>query len=85
MSKNKKETEPAPKADKIPRPSPVCSPDDKFCGYSGNFDKKDRAKLGAFQTLALAEQHKGDKDTRSFIPSEEAVEQARDWSIENKQ
>jgi len=40
--------------------------------------------LSKYCTLALADPEKQDKKTNATSPSETAVEQTRDWSIENK-
>jgi len=37
-----------------------------------------------YKTHALADDSTRDPDTNAAIPSESAVRQARDWSIENK-
>lgn len=38
-----------------------------------------------YETHALADDATRDKATNAAIPSTDAVEQTRDWSIENKQ
>lgn len=43
--------------------------------------KKDVSK---YDTLALSEKHKIDPKTKASHPSEINVEEARDWSIEEK-
>ncbi len=45
---------------------------------------KKKRLLNAFKTLALAEKEKVDKERKTSNPSDENVEAAREWSIENK-
>lgn len=37
-----------------------------------------------YKTLALADDSKRDEKSNAAIPSKDAVEEARNWSIENK-
>jgi len=48
--------------------------------------QKDKTKeeLEAYLTLAIADPNEIDPDTKVTIPSEDAVEEIRIWSIENK-
>ncbi|MBQ9921519.1 MAG: hypothetical protein IJO52_04985 [Clostridia bacterium] len=55
---------------------------DKKCAH-----KKDRVNTTLeppYKTLALADDEKRDKKNNAAMPSREAVEAARDWSVENK-
>ncbi len=45
---------------------------------------KPKKIVSRYCTLALADPKKTDNKTNATSPSEDAVEQTRDWSIENK-
>lgn len=47
-------------------------------------DDKDKAKLGASETEAWADHKTVDKDSKINIPSEAAVESAKEWVEENE-
>lgn len=49
-----------------------------------NDKKKTNPSLGASKTEAWADSHHVEKDTNLAIPSEEAVEQAKEWVEENE-
>ena len=46
--------------------------------------KKQKNRIPVYITLALAENAKRDKNINTTHPSEENVEQTREWSKENK-
>lgn len=46
-------------------------------------DKK-KKDVSKYDTLALSEKHRIDPETKTAQPSEINVEEARDWSIEEK-
>lgn len=46
--------------------------------------KKKQKSPQPYDTYALAENEKQDKDTKTARPSDENVERMRNWSIENK-
>jgi hypothetical protein len=46
--------------------------------------EKDKAKLGSSQTEAWADAKKYEKDTHINLPSEAAVENAKEWVDENE-
>lgn len=47
-------------------------------------DDKNKAKLGSSETEAWADHKTIDKDTKINIPSEAAVENAKEWVEENE-
>ena len=49
-----------------------------------NMPEKKRKLTAANKTLALADRDKKDKKTNVTRPSDYAVEETRNWSIENK-
>jgi len=48
------------------------------------YDATKRKDLGVYRTYALSENHEKDEHTNATHPSDEQVEEMRDWSIFKK-